>query len=145
MDKAERLFRQLRAFLEEASQKKVTEDTPATEVSGMDMLFPIYRQEGVYSPGDIRTDPVTRQPHRCILGYDATQQKDWNLQTPTLWIPYHGTDKDSAYPWAEPTGAHDMYKAGEYMTYTDGLIYRCTADTNFSPEAYGQAWEKVPE
>ena len=36
-----------------------------------------------------------------------------------------------------------MYRAGEYMVWTDGTIYRCKADTNFSPVDYAQAWEPV--
>ena len=39
------------------------------------------------------------------------------------------------------TGAHDMYKAGEYMIWTDGTVKKCVQDTNFSPEEYPQAWE----
>ena len=38
-------------------------------------------------------------------------------------------------------GAHDMYRVGEYMIYTDGKTYQCKQDTNFSPEDYAQAWE----
>lgn len=34
-------------------------------------------------------------------------------------------------------------KAGEYMIYTDGITYRCLSDTNFSPEEYPEAWERV--
>lgn len=34
------------------------------------------------------------------------------------------------------TGAHDMYKAGEYMIWTDGIIKKCLRDTNFSPTEY---------
>lgn len=43
--------------------------------------------------------------------------------------------------WEQPTGAHDMYKAGEYMIWTDGTVKKCVQDTNFSPEDYPQAWE----
>lgn len=139
----ERLLKQLRIFLEQAAQKNVTETTTAKEVNAMSTLFPVYRQTGQYKVGDIRTEPDTRQPFRCILAYDADAQPDWNLSTPTLWIPYHGTDLDSAYPWKAPTGAHDMYKIGEYMTYTDGAIYKCLSDTNYSPSDYAQAWEKA--
>ena len=39
------------------------------------------------------------------------------------------------------TGAHDMYKSGEYMIWTDNQVYKCTQDTNFSPDEYPQAWE----
>lgn len=137
----ERLLKQLRIFLEQAAQKNVTETTTAKEVNAMSTLFPVYRQAGQYKVGDIRTDPDTRQPFRCILAYDADVQPDWNLSTPTLWIPYHGTDLDSAYPWKAPTGAHDMYKVGEYMTFTDAKIYKCLSDTNYSPSDYAQAWD----
>lgn len=142
---AARLGDQTRAALIRFIRERVTAESPAEEVVANDMLIPVYEQAGQYKVGDIRTDPETRQPFRCILAYDADVQTDWTLHTPTLWAPYHSTDVTAAYPWAEPTGAHDMYKAGEYMTYTDGMIYRCIADTNFSPEAYEQAWEKVPE
>lgn len=139
----ERLLKQLRIFLEQATQENVTETTTAKEVNAMSTLFPVYRQAGQYTVGDIRTDPETRQPFRCILAYDADVQPDWNLSTPTLWIPYHGTDKDSAWPWKAPAGSHDMYKAGEFMTYTDKKVYKCLQDTAYSPEDYAQAWEKV--
>ena len=36
-----------------------------------------------------------------------------------------------------------MYKAGEYMIWTDGVVYMCKENTNFSPEEYPQAWEAV--
>lgn len=29
------------------------------------------------------------------------------------------------------------------MFWTDGNTYRCKQDTNFSPEEYPQAWDKV--
>lgn len=138
-----KLLKQLRIFLEQATQENVTETTTAKEVNAMSTLFPVYRQTGQYKVGDIRTDPDTRQPFRCILAYDADVQQAWTLQTPTLWVPYHGTDLDSAYPWKAPTGSHDMYKAGEYMTYTDGAVYKCLQDTAYSPEDYAQAWEKT--
>ena len=46
-------------------------------------------------------------------------------------------------PFVPVQGAHDMYRAGEYMIYTDGQIYRCKQDTAYSPEDYAQAWEVV--
>lgn len=39
------------------------------------------------------------------------------------------------------TGAHDMYKAGEYMIWTDGTVKKCVQDTNFSPDEYPADWE----
>lgn len=42
-----------------------------------------------------------------------------------------------------PTGAHDMYKSGEYMIWTDDTTRKCIQDTNFSPDEYPQAWENA--
>ena len=58
-------------------------------------------------------------------------------------MQYHGTSPETARPWVVPTGTHDMYRAGEYMVWTDGQTYRCRQDTNFSPEDLPGAWEAV--
>ena len=55
--------------------------------------------------------------------------------------PLHGKTRETARPWVKPMGAHDMYHAGEWMVWTDGWLYLCKQDTNFSPEEYGDAWE----
>lgn len=98
---------------------------------------------GVYAVGDVRTDPATGYPKECILAHDSTVNTDWTINTATLWKPYHSRKKEYALPWETPTGAHDIYKTGEYMIWTDQSIYRCTADTNFSPVDYPAAWELV--
>ena len=46
----------------------------------------------------------------------------------------------TARAWVQPTGAHDIYRAGEYMIWTDGQVYKCLSDTAYSPGEYGQAW-----
>jgi hypothetical protein len=55
-------------------------------------------------------------------------------------MQYHGSSKATARPWVTPTGAHDVYKVGEWMIWTDGLAYQCLSDTNFSPAEYSAAW-----
>ncbi len=55
---------------------------------------------------------------------------------------HHGKDKEHAYPWSTPSGAHDLYKSGEFMTFTDGSIYKALEDTAFSPMDLPTAWEK---
>lgn len=92
--------------------------------------------------GDVRVyDGI---PYRCVQAHDSTQNPDWTPDaTPALWMQYHGTTPETARPWVAPAGAHDMYRAGEYMIWTDGLTYRCKQDTNFSPAEYAQAWEAV--
>ena len=56
--------------------------------------------------------------------------------------PMHGTSPETARPFVAPTGAHDMYKAGEYMTLADKL-WHCRSDTVYSPTEYAGAWEEV--
>lgn len=58
-------------------------------------------------------------------------------------MQYHGTTPESARPWIAPTGAHDMYKAGEYTIWTDDKTYKAKMDTAYSPADYPQAWEEV--
>jgi hypothetical protein len=97
---------------------------------------------GAYVVGDIRTDPETGYPRECMIAHDSTVNPDWTIQTASIWKPYHSRKKEYALPWEQPTGAHDMYKAGEYMIWTDYEVYRCKMDTNFSPADYADAWEK---
>lgn len=96
---------------------------------------------GAYGAGDIRTDPETGYPRECILAHDSTVNTDWTITTATLWKPYHSRKREYALPWEAPTGSHDMYKAGEYMIFTDHNVYLCKSDTNFSPEEHPDAWE----
>lgn len=81
---------------------------------------------------------------QCIQSYDngvypdiVPGGSDWG----TFHKPYHGTTAETAMPWVAPTGAHDMYLTGEYMIWTDGLVYKCLSSTAYSPEDYGDAWE----
>lgn len=103
-------------------------------------LIPMYEQNRQYEVGDVRTHPVTGYPRECILAYDGSVQPDWTIDTATIWKPWHSRKPEYALPWEAPTGAHDIYKSGEYMIWTDGYTYLCKEDTNFSPEDYPQAW-----
>lgn len=81
-------------------------------------------------------------PYKLGQAHDSTSNPDWTPEgAPALWWPYHGSTKETALPWRKPTGAHDMYKAGEMMVYTDGKTYKAKMDTTYSPEEYAQAWE----
>jgi hypothetical protein len=90
----------------------------------------------VYSTGE--------QIWQCIQDYDNAVYPDITPGNPawnTFHKPYHGTTKETAMPWVAPTGAHDMYLSGEYMLWTDGMIYKCKMDTAYNPEEYAGAWE----
>lgn len=52
------------------------------------------------------------------------------------------------YPaWVQPTGAHDAYRAGGKMTYTDGKRYICVAPENvavvWGPDVMPGYWQGV--
>ena len=106
-------------------------------------LFPVYVQNKQHDSGEVATHPETGYPYECMTAYDGTVQQDWTIDNRTLWKPWHSRKKEYALPWEAPTGAHDMYKAGEYMIWTDGTIKKCLRDTNFSPEEYPSDWEDV--
>lgn len=97
---------------------------------------------GAYAAGDVRS--YAGIPYKCVQAHDSTASPDWTPDTaPALWMQYHGTTIETARPWIAPTGAHDMYKAGEYMIWTDGAAYWCVSDTAYSPADYPAAWEAV--
>lgn len=97
---------------------------------------------GIYSAGDVRC--VDGVPYRCVQGHDSTVNPDWNpSKAPALWAAYHGTGRETALPWAQPTGAHDIYQTGECMVWTDGRVLRAVQDTSFSPDDYPTSWEDI--
>ena len=104
-------------------------------------LFPVYEQNRQHDAGTVETHPETGYPYECMTAYDGTVQQDWTIDNRTLWKPWHSRKKEYALPWEAPTGAHDMYKSGECMIWTDGSVKKCIQDTNFSPDEYPQAWE----
>lgn len=135
----------LESVIRYARQKLLTEIAESddkTEGIACRGLIPVYIQNKQHEVGEVATHPETGYPKECIMAYDGTVQQDWTIDTPTLWKPWHSRKPEYALPYEAPTGAHDMYKAGEYMIWTDGYTYRSQQDTNFSPEEYAQAWEK---
>lgn len=72
-----------------------------------------------------------------------TSQVDWTPDTAVSLFTAIGLD-DSGYPvWAQPTGAHDAYNAGDIVNY-NGKLYKSLIDGNvYSPDAYPSGWEAV--
>lgn len=94
---------------------------------------------GAYAVGDVRAEDGV--PYKCVQAHDSSANPGWKPSAnPALWTQYHGTSRETARAWVAPAGAHDMYKKGEWMIYTDGLLYECLADTAHSPTDYAQAW-----
>ena len=117
-------------------------DTPAeiNDADNMECIRP-------WKPGPFNVDDVRKEgdiPYKCNMTHDSTDNPGWNPKdNPALWSQYHGTTPETARPYIAPTGAHDMYLAGEYMIWTDGAVKHCTEDTAYGPDVWPQAWEDV--
>lgn len=103
---------------------------------------------GSYAAGDVRNtrsedSPGNTQTWACFQAHDNAVYPDiapGNTAWFTFWRPLHGTSPETARPFVPVQGAHDLYRAGEYMTL-DGKLYRCLSDTAFSPAEQPEAWE----
>ena len=115
----------------------------ADNTSAINTALPLISEwaEGVYAIGDVVV--YGGAPYKCVQAHDSTGNASWNPTVQSLWTQYHGTTQDTARAWVAPTGAHDMYKAGEYMVFTDGQVYKCLNDTAYSPNDYAAAWGLV--
>lgn len=115
-------------------------DKPSAINKAMDMIRP-------WEPGAFNVDDVRMYegiPYKCVQAHDSKANSDWTpVATPALWIQYHGTSPETARAWIAPTGAHDMYKAGEYMIFTDGVTYECLSDTTYNPMDYILGWNAI--
>ena len=99
---------------------------------------------GTYEVGDIRN--AGGQTWECFQAHDNAIYPDIKPGSAawfTFWRPLHGKSPETARPFVPVQGAHDMYRAGEYMVWTDGRIKRATQDTADSPADYPPAWEDI--
>ena len=109
---------------------------------GIRVLYPEWTP-GAHAVGDLYN--VAGQTWECCTAYDNAVYPDivpGNGAWHSFNRPLHGTAPDTARPFVPPAGAHDMYKAGEYMTLDDRL-YRCLMDTVYAPAEYAPAWEAM--
>ena len=109
------------------------------------------RASGLYpewAPGDHRQGErynARDQTWECFSDYDNAVYPDIRPGEAAWYTfnrPLHGTSPETARPFVPVQGAHDLYRAGEYMIWTDGGMYRCLRDTNFSPEDYPSDWQR---
>ena len=112
--------------------------------NGVIDLAPLLKpwKEGAYNAGEIFA--YNGRPYRVVQMHDSTGNPAWNPEEArSLFAPYHGTDEPHALPWSAPTGAHDAYMAGEYMTF-GGKVYCCTVDgTVHDPDVLASSWMEV--
>ena len=108
-------------------------------------LYPEWK-ESSYAVGDIYN--AKGQTWECFQAYDNATYPDINPDNSAWYTfnrPLHGTTPETARPFVPVQGSHDMYHTGEYMIWTDGKVYRCKNDTNFSPEDHADDWEEIAE
>ena len=132
--------RQIEQVFEKAAPNMSTDEM----IRSKDLCRPW--EQGAHLVGEHYT--AAGQLWTCFQAYNNAVYPDirpGNAAWFTFNRPYHGKTKDTALPWVAPTGAHDIYQAGEYMVFTDGLIYKCLQATNFSPAEYVPAWEVQEE
>ena len=129
------------AFAKTIITERISESEDKTLGIACMALFSPYEQNKYHDTGEVATSPESGYPYECMTAYDGTVQQDWTIKNRALWKPWHSRSAEYALPWEAPTGAHDMYKAGEYMIWTDGTIKKCLRNTNFSPEEYPADWE----
>lgn len=122
---------------------KVLPEANEIEVLRLSGLFEPW-SPGKYEVGDVRN--ANDQTWECHQAHDNAKFPDIKPDNPswfTFWRPLHGKSPDTARKWVKPQyGTTDIYHIGEYMIYTDGKLYKCLSDTNFSPDEYAAAWEK---
>ena len=101
---------------------------------------------GKYEVGDIRNH--AGQTWECHQAHDNATYPDINPDNPqtwaTFWKPLHADSIENVRPWVKPwAGTTDMYRASEYMVWTDGKIKKALRDTVYSPEEAPQDWEDI--
>lgn len=121
----------------------LTGKTPETDAERITCgaLYPAWRS-GNHTVGEIYI--AADELWECYQSYDNAAYPDivpGNAAWYTFNRPLHGNSPETARPFVQPTGAHDMYHAGEYMIY-EGKLYLCQQDTAYSPAEYAAGWEK---
>lgn len=117
----------------------VTDDDDRLRISA---LYPKWAP-GEHTVGDIYTTDEPDQVWECFAAYDNGVYPDivpGNAAWGTFNRPLHGKTRETAREYVAPTGAHDMYHAGEWAIF-GGSYYCCKQDTSYSPEEYPAAWE----
>lgn len=130
---AEQLRRALQMFTATLSEEK------ALEIAA---VYPAWRANWPYSAGEIISYGTnsTGDPQLYKVVQAHTSQAEWTPDaTPALYDAF-GLD-ESGYPiWAQPSGAHDAYNAGDIVNY-NGTLYQSTINGNvWAPDVYPAGW-----
>lgn len=135
---AEQLRKALNWFAQSLDEEQ------AMEICG---VYDAWKPDTAYTTGEYITygenSVGDAQLYKVVQAH--TSQADWTPDvTASLYTPIGLTD--DGYPiWAQPTGAHDAYNAGDIVEY-NGILYKSLINDNtYSPDAYPAGWELVEE
>lgn len=117
-------------------------DDEALEIA---TLYPKYVVGKAYKVGEIFTygENSVGDPQLYRVVQEHTSQADWAPDaTASLYSPIGLTEE--GYPiWAQPTGSHDAYIAGDIVEY-NGILYKSLINGNvYAPDVYTAGWEQV--
>lgn len=118
---------------------KGTKPTTADEVITCSAIYDEWKP-GNHAAGEIFS--VDGDPWECFQNYDNSVYPDikpGNASWYTFNRPFHGTSRETAREFVHPTGAHDIYKKGEWAVQ-GGKFTECLLDTAYSLEEYPAAW-----
>lgn len=114
--------------------------TTADEIIMCSALYDEW-EPGKHVAGDIFS--VDGDIWECFQNYDNAVYPDI-APGGSAWFtfnrPYHGTSRETARNFVHPTGAHDIYKKGEWAVQ-DGKFTKANQDTAYSLAEYPQAWD----
>lgn len=105
-------------------------------------VYPAWQSGWAYSVGEVISygtnslgDP---QLYKVVQAH--TSQAEWTPDaTPALYDAF-GLDESGYSIWAQPSGAHDAYSAGDIVNY-NGTLYQSTINGNvWSPDVYPAGW-----
>ena len=127
---------------DQAHEGVVTE----TEIIEREISVPAFDPNKDYTNWPVNS-PVADEGQVWLLlqPYNAAHHDARPSALRALWGLAHTTDPRKAKPYVAPYGISGLYKPQECMIWTDGNVYRCIAPqpTEYTPESYGQYWEKV--
>lgn len=133
---AEQLRKALQMFAASLTEEKALE-VPA--------VFDPWQSGKAYAVGDYVVHGVNGvgDPQLYKVAQAHTSQADWQPGTAPSLFTAVGLDAAGHPVWAQPTGAHDAYNAGDVVNY-NGTLYRSTIDGNDTiPGTDERWWEEV--
>lgn len=135
----ERARKQAQAMLDKLSYKTVLDSATDDQALEMRPLYPEWQTGIEYTKGTfLQYDSIL---YRVLQ--DHTSQADWTPDKAVSLYVNVADPQDPYPPFKKPTGAHDAYSKGDWITFEE-KHYRSKIDGNvYSPAESPDSWELV--